>query len=239
MTKSTTEPTILVLATRNLDKAREIAQKLAERALPLAVKTLGDLEASGLAIEEVAETEPTLEGNALKKAKETLHALQSHGLVNVVVLADDTGLEVAALGGAPGVYSARYAEAEVGRKPTYAENVKKLLRAMASQADRSARFRTVIALVGSMQQPGQPDPVWVECTFEGVVEGRITHSARGEHGFGYDPIFEVSQLGKTFAELSLEEKNQFSHRALALEQALLYLQNRLAIASNDNLLQRA
>ncbi|MCS7210372.1 MAG: RdgB/HAM1 family non-canonical purine NTP pyrophosphatase [Chloroherpetonaceae bacterium] len=232
MIKFHTEQITLVLATRNRDKAQEIRQKLQTMQLPLVVMSLDELERSGFVLREVEETEPTLEGNACKKARETFRILSEQGAENFIALADDTGLEVAALGGAPGVYSARYAEAELGRRPTYAENVEKLLRQMQTHSNRAARFRTVIALVGIVQASNEQLPLQIEHWVEGMVEGQITHQPHGTNGFGYDPIFEVQSLGKTFAELSLEEKNRISHRALALEKACLYLQNLFAGNSN-------
>jgi XTP/dITP diphosphohydrolase len=117
------------------------------------------------------------------------------------VLADDTGLEVAALGGAPGVHTARYA----GAGARYADNVEKLIEAMVGVTDRRARFRTVVALAF---------PDGVEMTAEGVLEGAITEEPRGDGGFGYDPVFEFE--GQTLAEMGREEKNRLSHRARAI-----------------------
>lgn len=178
----------LVVASKNPDKLTEIE---------------GVLEGSGLADEivrdvdwpDVEETGQTLEANALLKARAVVEA------TGLPVIADDTGLEVTALNGAPGVKTARFA----GPGATYADNVAKMMQVMAGVEDRSARFRTVVALVF---------PDGVEIVAEGSVEGRITESPRGERGFGYDPVFEVD--GITMSEMSLEEKNQLSHRARAL-----------------------
>lgn len=148
--------------------------------------------------EELPETQPTLEGNALQKAT---HVWQHYG---VACFADDTGLEVAALHGAPGVYSARYA----GPQRRAEDNVARLLAELRGAADRTARFRTVVALVGLGAQ---------HQLFEGVVPGRIAEAPRGVGGFGYDPVFVPAQGdGRTFAEMTMTEKNQISHRARAV-----------------------
>ena len=167
------------------------------------VEILDVLESTGLDVElvrdadwpDVEETEPTLEGNALLKARQ----VREH--TGYAVIADDTGLEVDALGGAPGVVSARYA----GDNATYDDNVSKLLREMEHVANRSARFRTVMVLI---------DDVGEEVLVEGVMDGSITRDRRGTNGFGYDPVFEVGD--RTFAEMTTSEKNEISHRARAL-----------------------
>lgn len=185
-------PLRLLLATRNRDKIAEITAALAG----LDVELIAADAIPGLP--EVEEDAATLQGNAIKKAATLTH----HS--GLLALADDTGLEVDALDGAPGVYSSRYS----GENATYAENVAKLLLEMRGVAaeQRSARFRCVIAIAGD----GQVD------TVEGVCEGRITEVASGSGGFGYDPVFLVPELGRTFAELSIEEKNRISHRGRAL-----------------------
>lgn len=178
----------LVVASKNPDKIGEIE---------------GVLDGTGLAGEivrgldwpDVEETGATLEENALIKARAVVEA------TGLPVLADDTGLEVAALGGAPGVHTARYAGAEA----RYADNVEKLIEAMAGVTDRRARFRTVVALAF---------PDGVEMTAEGVLEGAITERPRGGGGFGYDPVFEFE--GQTLAEMGPEAKNRLSHRARAI-----------------------
>lgn len=180
-------PPRLVVATRNPDKVREV------RAILAAVAP--DVEVTGGEWAEVAETGTTLEENALLKARAAAAA------TGMPAVADDTGLEVAALGGAPGVHTARYA----GPEGDYAANRRALLSALRGVADRRARFRTVVALV----VPGQG-----EVLADGVLEGRITTAERGGRGFGYDPIFEVD--GRTLAEIGEGEKNRISHRALAL-----------------------
>jgi XTP/dITP diphosphohydrolase len=144
---------------------------------------------------DVEETEPTLEGNALLKARE----VRAH--TGYAVIADDTGLEVDALDGAPGVMSARFA----GPDSVYEANVAKLLEVMEGKADRKARFRTVMVLI---------DDCGEELVVDGVMEGSITTEQRGSNGFGYDPVFLVGE--RTFAEMSTAEKNKISHRARAL-----------------------
>lgn len=178
----------VVIASKNPDKINEIEAVLAGLDPPVVV-------IPGHLWDDVEETEDTLEENALVKAR-AVAAATGH-----VALADDTGLEVGALGGAPGVRSARYA----GEAATYADNVARLLSNLEGITDRSARFRTAIALA----TPGGDSLV-----VEGAIEGHITDSPRGVGGFGYDPVFEVG--GRTFAEMGTEEKNGISHRALAL-----------------------
>lgn len=194
----------IVLATHNFDKVKEIRHALHR----LSGITLYALDALPN-MPDVIEDAPTLEGNALKKAHEIYHFAQPK-FGQVLVLSDDTGLEVDALNGAPGVYSARYAEADLGRKPTYAENVAKLLGVLSGIERRTARFRTVIALVGDWNSR------FLETTVAGVAEGRILSEPCGAGGFGYDPVFFSNDAQKTFAELSLDEKNAVSHRGKAL-----------------------
>jgi len=201
----------LVLATRNRDKVKEIAHALRHLSgvQVLSLDALPDMP-------DVSEDAPTLEGNSLKKARE-IYRFAASRLGEALALADDTGLEVEALNGAPGVYSARYAEAELGRKPTYAENVEKLLRDLASITHRAARFRTVIALVGTWN--GR----FLETAVEGIAEGKILSAPCGIGGFGYDPVFFSHEAQKTFAELSLDEKNAVSHRGKALRAVSTFL----------------
>ena len=178
----------LVLATANPDKAAEIAAVLPDWELVPRPPEVPDVE----------ETEPTLEGNARLKARALCAA------TGEPALADDTGLEVAALDGAPGVMSSRYA----GPGATYADNVATLLAAMDGVGDRRARFRTV-ALVAF--------PDGHEVLAEGVVDGVIAGAARGDGGFGYDPVFVPDGGGgRTFAEMSAAEKNSVSHRGRAV-----------------------
>lgn len=178
----------VVVASQNPDKVGEIEAVLNTLPSPIPV-------VRGLTWPPIEETEATLAGNALLKA----HAVRS--ATGLAALADDTGLEIDALGGAPGVHTARYA----GQDATYADNVAKLLRELDGCANRLACFRTAIALV---------DTAGDELVVEGVLEGRITLARRGQGGFGYDPVFEVE--GRTLAELPTEVKNRISHRALAI-----------------------
>lgn len=183
----------LVLATRNPHKGAELAALLGE--LGIKVRTLAEFPDAP----EVAEDGDTCEANAVKKAREIA---RSTGLP---ALADDTGLEVEALAGRPGVYAARYA----GRGATYEDNWRKLLRELEGvpRERRRARFTTVAAIA---------EPSGSVLVVEGVLEGLIAEAPAGAHGFGYDPVFFVPELGKTLAELSPEEKNRVSHRARAL-----------------------
>ena len=183
----------IVLATHNHDKEIELKHSL--RGLDVEICSLSEYPDIG----EIYETGATLLENSLLKANTV------HDLTGLPVIADDTGLEVDALDGAPGVYSARFS----GVNATYENNVNKLLSVMEDVPDdmRSARFRTVISFVDETQE------LWTE----GFIEGRITENARGNMGFGYDPVFYVPRLKKTFAELSTAEKNKISHRGLALQ----------------------
>jgi len=183
----------VVCASANPDKVAEIKAVLA----PLGIEVLPRPDDVG----DIVEDAPTLEGNARLKARAISDA------TDLPALADDTGLEVDALGGGPGVLSARYA----GEDATYADNVMKLLDALADlpePEDRLARFRTVVMVCF---------PDGREVTAAGWVDGAITLGPRGHNGFGYDPVFEpIEGDGRTFAELTTEEKNGVSHRARAL-----------------------
>lgn len=187
----------LVLCTGNAGKVAEL-----RRLLPVGIEVVSLTEA-GLPL-DLPETGDTLEANALQKAR------FAHARTGLPCLADDTGLEVEALGGAPGVRSARYAGPEKDAKM----NTRMLLDAMQGHVDRRARFRTVIAYVNN----------GIERTFEGTVEGAITHSSRGDAGFGYDPIFQPIGHDRTFAEMSIAEKNALSHRAVAMRKAIAFLE---------------
>ncbi len=186
----------LVLATNNRDKIREIKHLLED--LPVTILTADDF----LDFPDPEETGTTLVENAILKAR-AIAKFTEHA-----ALADDSGLEVDALDGAPGVYSSRYA----GENVTYKDNYTKLLREMAGvpEQKRTARFRCVIAIV------------WEDSaveTVEGIAEGSITTTVQGDQGFGYDPVFFYPQLNKRFSEMTLEEKNQVSHRGKALQAA--------------------
>lgn len=180
-----------LIASGNPHKARELRQIVAP--LGVQVQTLADLDLDG----QVEEDRDTLEGNARKKAH------YWYERTGWPVLADDTGLEVEALGGAPGVYSARYAGPEADDR----KNVAKLLEVMERVENRAARFRTVIARVDATG----------EQIYEGVCSGTILREPAGNGGFGYDPIFRPDGDKRSFAELSPEEKNRISHRGRALE----------------------
>lgn len=189
----------LVLASRNKNKIEEM------RAL---VSGLGIQVFSALdfpELEEVDEDQPTLEGNALKKARYV------HEQTGLPALSDDTGLEVKALNGAPGVYSARYA----GENVSYQDNVLKLLNEMEGKQDRSAQFRTVVALVS---QHG-------EFTFEGICKGEITETQSGDNGFGYDPVFMPIGFDQAFAELDPKIKNEISHRGRSIQKFNSFLKS--------------
>ncbi len=189
----------LVFATHNPNKIREIRQVLPPHVTLLTLEDIGCRE-------EIQETADSLEGNALLKAS---FVLKNYGYP---CFADDTGLEVDALDGAPGVFSARYA----GTPKNEAKNTEKLLREMQDKTNRKAQFTTVIALCDGKES----------YLFRGEVEGEITESPKGEKGFGYDPVFRPKGFEKTFAELTLQEKNRISHRARAVTQLLRHLEKR-------------
>ena len=191
----------IVLATHNHDKEIELQHSL--RGLGVEICSLSEYPDIG----DIEETGTTLLENSLLKA----HTV--HDRTGLPAIADDTGLEVDALDGAPGVYSARFAGADA----TYEDNVNKLLSVMeeVSEERRSARFRTVISFVDGNQE------LWTE----GHIDGKIIDFPRGNAGFGYDPVFYIPQLEKTFAELSTEEKNKISHRGLALQKLRKILVN--------------
>jgi len=153
--------------------------------------------------EELPETKETLEGNAEQKAR---YVYEKFGYS---CFADDTGLEINALDGKPGVYSARYA----GESKDSMLNMKKVLKEMKNERNRSARFRTVIALIISGET----------IFFEGLVEGQILHELQGDKGFGYDPIFLPDNHAQSFAQMNLQEKNAISHRGKAVRQLVKYL----------------
>jgi len=186
----------LVFATNNPHKAREIEQILGPG---FAVKTLRDIGC----LEEIEETEPTLEGNALLKAR---YVKQQYGYD---CFSEDTGLEVHALGGAPGVYTARYA----GDEKSPEANIALLLKNLEGTADRRAQFRTIIALIVEGK----------ETLLEGICPGSIAGQKSGTGGFGYDPVFVPEGYDRTFAELGDDIKNRISHRARATQQLIAAL----------------
>lgn len=188
----------LVFASNNKHKLEEVRQILPRSVEVVSLKEIGFLQ-------EIDETGETLEENSALKAREVWEWLVQQGLSAGVdgVFADDTGLEIVALGGLPGVRTARWA----GDDAVDVNNRQKALRELLGKADRSARFRTVVTLImgGEMQQ------------VEGIVNGRIAQQEEGEGGFGYDPVFIPEGYDKTFASLSAEIKNSISHRGRALE----------------------
>ena len=201
---------MIVLATRNSGKVKEFQELL--RDFPVEIKNLNDFGP----IPEVEEDGATFDDNAYKKASFTARVL------GLPAIADDSGLVVETLGGAPGVKSARYA----GANATDKDNIEKLLREMADKKERRAAFVCVI----SIAVPSGP-----ALTYEGRCEGEITTEPRGASGFGYDPVFYYPEYGKTFAEISSGEKNRVSHRGKALREVaaefdkiLKWLESRLA-----------
>lgn len=186
----------LVLATRNRHKGEELAALLGD--LEIRIRTLDEFPSAP----DVEEDGLTCEANAIKKATEIARA------TGLTAVADDTGLEVDALGGRPGVYAARYA----GEGATYEDNCTKLIRELSGvpRERRTARFLTVAAIV----TPGESAQVAY-----GVLDGYITEAPAGGGGFGYDPVFYVPELGATLAEITPEQKNRISHRAKAFLQA--------------------
>ncbi|RNC84713.1 MAG: RdgB/HAM1 family non-canonical purine NTP pyrophosphatase [Balneola sp.] len=187
----------LVLASRNKDKIEEMKSLLSK----LGIEVLSALDFPHL--QDVDEDQPSLEGNALKKAR---YVFQETGFP---ALSDDTGLEVNALDGAPGVYSARYS----GEDASYQDNVDKLLREMSPMENRTAQFRTVVALVDGEK----------EYTFEGVCKGKILTQEKGNKGFGYDPVFKPDGFENSFAEMEAVLKNEISHRWRAIQKFINYL----------------
>jgi XTP/dITP diphosphohydrolase len=217
----------IVLATHNRDKAREIKALFA--GLDVEVFTLDDFPDAPKTVEDGE----TLEANAVKKAR-AVRDFTGH-----TALADDTGLEVDALGGAPGIFAARYA----GEAATYDDNCRKLLAEMRDvpPAERGARFRTVMALALApadtsrlllhfSRHPGLAKPGMVDCLIsEGALPGEIAAARRGTSGFGYDPVFIDAASGRTLAEMSEEEKNATSHRyRAAVEMRELLIRYELA-----------
>ncbi len=187
----------LLLATNNAHKLEEIHQITKGR---FEILSLKDVDFVG----EIPETSPTIEGNAIQKAQFI------HDLFNMDCFADDTGLEVEALNGEPGVYSARYA----GESCSFQANIAKLLEALDRKINRKARFRTVIALIVDNQL----------FTFEGIVNGEISARQSGNAGFGYDPIFIPVGYKVSFAEMDAALKNKISHRGLATAKLIEFLE---------------
>ena len=183
----------LVIATANKGKIKEFRSLLIPQISNLL--SIGDFDN----IPKIEETGATFEENALIKARVVC------GLTNKATISDDSGLQVLSLDNKPGIYSARYA----GEKATDSDNIKKLLDELSSEDNRAARFVCCIAIV---------NPDGNEKIFSGTCEGEILKSRKGQGGFGYDPVFYFPQAKKTFAEMSLEQKSEFSHRAKAIKQ---------------------
>lgn len=192
---------ILIMATNNEHKLREIRQILGDEYI---VKGLAEIGCT----EDIPETADTLEGNALQKARYV------HEHYGVDCFADDTGLEVEALDGAPGIYTARFGSMNgYGDSHDTSANIRCLLDKLDGVENRNAQFRTAIALI----QGGE------EYLFEGIVTGSIVQELRGTDGFGYDPVFEAEDTGMTFAEMGPAEKNRISHRGRATQQLVEFL----------------
>jgi len=197
----------IIFATNNAHKVEEIQAAIGDTVEVVSLKEAGiDIE--------IPEPHDTLEANASEKSA-TIHRLTGGSCFS-----EDTGLEVAALGGEPGVKSARYA----GEDRAFDSNIAKLLDKLQGRPDREARFRTVISLVLDGH----------EYLFEGICEGRILETPTGDRGFGYDPVFAPKGSTRSFAEMSLEEKNQFSHRRKAADQLVAFLHRSVAPSSVDS-----
>lgn len=190
----------LVFATNNANKIREIQNLVPSHIELLSLKDIG-------CEEDIPETADTIEGNALQKVQ---YVKENYGYD---CFADDTGLEVEALNGEPGVYSARYA----GKAKDSEANMEKLLNNLQDKNNRQARFKTVIALILEER----------EHTFSGICEGKIISEKKGKQGFGYDPVFQPEGFQQTFAEMSLEEKTKISHRARATRKLIDFLNQKL------------
>jgi len=199
MRKTTMVLPTLIFATGNAGKAKEVGQLLDGI---MEVKSLKDIGFT----EEIPEDHPTLEANAIQKARHIYDRYEAD------CFAEDTGMEVLALNGAPGVYSARYA----GLQRNDQNNMNLVLENLKDKTDRSAQFRTVVALIleGKLH------------TFEGIVTGRIAKEKTGEKGFGYDPIFIPDGYQISFAEMEAAEKNKISHRGRAIKKLIEFLKNR-------------
>lgn len=187
---------VLVFASNNQNKIKEIQLLLPSSIEILSLEDIGCLE-------DIPETADTIEGNAILKAN---YVTEKYGYN---CFADDTGLEVEALNGEPGVYSARYA----GEQKDADDNMNKLLSNLQNHSNRNAQFKTVIALNLEGKQS----------LFTGIIKGKITTQKKGTNGFGYDPVFVAEGYGQTFAELSIEEKSGISHRGLAIQKLIDFL----------------
>jgi XTP/dITP diphosphohydrolase len=191
----------LIFATNNQHKVEEIQAAIGQHLEVISLKQAGiDID--------IPEPHDTLEANAAEKSQ-TIFRLTGENCFS-----EDTGLEVDALNGEPGVKSARYA----GEDKAFAKNIEKLLGKMGNTENRRARFRTVISLLWQGQQ-------WL---FEGICEGTIIHEPTGEGGFGYDPVFMPAGSNRTFAQMTMAEKNDFSHRKKAADKLVLFLQKQVS-----------
>ena len=188
----------LIFATNNRHKVDEIQSAIGHK---ISIRTLSE---AGINI-DIPEPHDTLEANALEKSK-TIHQM-----TNANCFSEDTGLEVEALNGDPGVHSARYA----GDEKDFQKNIDKLLGKLGTANSRNARFRTVISLIWDRK----------EYFFEGICEGHIIHAQKGNKGFGYDSVFVPIGSERTFAEMEMDEKNAFSHRKKAADKLVSFLQN--------------
>jgi XTP/dITP diphosphohydrolase len=188
----------LIFATQNQNKVNELKQLMPDFIELLSLK---DIDCD----DDIPETAPTLEGNAILKA----HFVFEN--YNVNCFADDTGLEIEALNNEPGVFSARYA----GPQKEAIDNMNLVLEKLENQTNRKARFRTVICLIINGKQ----------YLFEGIVKGEITLNKSGGKGFGYDPIFKPDGFNKTFAEMTIAEKNEISHRGIAVKKLIEFLKS--------------
>jgi len=187
----------IVFATNNANKVKEVQALLPDTIEILSLKDIG-------CFEDIPETSNTIAGNALQKAEYVFKNYHYN------CFADDTGLEVAALNGAPGIFSARYA----GPEKNSEKNMQKLLTELETKSNRSAQFKTVIALVGITTD---------SMLFEGICKGQITTNKKGAQGFGYDPIFKPEGFTETFAQMPLKTKNEIGHRGKAIQHLIRFL----------------
>lgn len=190
----------LIFATHNQNKVEEISAILPPI---IEVKSLNDLNFT----DQIPETSNTLRGNALIKVRTIFNKFQKD------CFADDTGLEVEILNGAPGVHSARFA----GKNKKDEDNIDKLLKELENHHNTNAQFRTIIALIYKHE----------EFIFEGIIKGKIIKEIKGDNGFGYDPIFQPEHHFLTFAQISTREKNKISHRAIALRKLIDFLKGKI------------
>lgn len=190
----------LIFATHNQNKVEEISAILPPI---IEIKSLNDLNFT----DQIPETSNTLRGNALIKVRTIFNKFQKD------CFADDTGLEVEILNGAPGVHSARFA----GKNKKDEDNIDKLLRELKNHHNTNAQFRTIIALIYKHE----------EFTFEGIIKGKIIKEIKGDNGFGYDSIFQPEHHFLTFAQISTREKNKISHRAIALRKLIDFLKGKI------------